>query len=124
MAPWVFLLFIGVLDFGFYAYAAIATENAARVAALYTSGDPAQAGDSLGACVYALAELNSLPNTRTLMPPCDSLPVVVTATSVTGVDGRAASRVSVTYQTVPMIPIPGLMGQLQITRVAEMRVKR
>src|SRR5260370_41507229 len=35
LAPWMLFLFVGVLDLGFYTHAAIATENAARVAAQY-----------------------------------------------------------------------------------------
>ncbi|HEY3376701.1 MAG TPA: TadE family protein, partial [Armatimonadota bacterium] len=34
MAPWIVFLFIGIFDFGFYAYAAICTQNAARAVAL------------------------------------------------------------------------------------------
>src|SRR6476646_3701085 len=41
MAPWLFLFFIAIFDFGFYAYAGIVTANAARVAALHTSISPA-----------------------------------------------------------------------------------
>src|SRR5947207_14797502 len=37
MAPWIFFLFMGTLDFGFYSYAIIATQNAARVAVMQTS---------------------------------------------------------------------------------------
>ncbi len=31
LAPWIFFLFVGIFDFGFYAYAAICTQNAARI---------------------------------------------------------------------------------------------
>ena len=34
MAPWIFFLFVGVFDCGFYAFALIGTQNAARQAAL------------------------------------------------------------------------------------------
>jgi hypothetical protein len=48
----------------------------------------------------------------------------VTVTPVAGPDGTAASSASVTYQTIPMIPIPGLLtGRLTLTRTAEMKVK-
>ncbi len=125
MLPWLFFMFIAVFDFGFYAYAAIATQNAARVAALYTASSIATSTDAIGACVYALGELNQLPNTRTLAPPCSTAPVVVTAVKLTSgtADGQPASQVSVTYTTVPLIPIPMLMGQMQLTRVVEMRIR-
>ena len=123
MAPWIFLLFLGVFDFGFYAYAAITTAHAARVAALYTSSSAANAADSSGACKYALEALQDLPNVGTTVVTCGSLPVQVTAASGTGPDGAPSSTVTVIYQTVPLFPIPGLMGQMTITRTAQMRVQ-
>lgn len=120
MSPWIFLLFIGIFDFGFYAYAGIATANAARVAALYTSYDISTATDSAGACSYALEELRKLPNTRTLTN-CSALPVTVTA-EIWNVAGEPSTRVTVTYRTVPLIPIPGFAPTATITRRAIMRV--
>ena len=32
LAPWIFFLFVGVFDMGFYSYMAICVENAARAA--------------------------------------------------------------------------------------------
>ena len=123
LAPWMLFLFVGVLDLGFYTYAAIATENAARVAAQYSAAGTATAGDSAGACTYALQEALSLPGITSGMN-CQSLPFIVTVTPVAGPDGTAASSASVTYQTIPMIPIPGLLtGRLTLTRTAEMKVK-
>jgi len=123
LAPWMLFLMVGVLDLGFYTYAAIATENAARVAAQYSAAGAATAGDSAGACTYALQEAISLPGLTSGMN-CTSLPFIVTVTPVAGPDGTAASSASVTYQTIPMIPIPGLLtGRLTLTRTAEMKVK-
>lgn len=123
LAPWLLFLFAGVLDFGFYSYAAIATENAARVAAQYGAAGSSTAGDSAGACNYALQEALALPGVTSGMN-CQSLPFVVNLTAVLGPDGTAASRASVTYQTIPMIPIPGLLqGSMTLTRTAEMKVK-
>jgi len=113
---------MGTFDFGFYAYAIICTENAARVAASVTSANFRSAGDSVTACTYALTGLNALPNV-TGLTTCASLPVQVTATAVNGPDGSPASQVSVTYQTNQLIPIPGLTGKLTLTRTAQMRVK-
>jgi Flp pilus assembly protein TadG len=123
MLPWIVFLFIGVLDAGFYGYGLIATENAARVAALYASSSSQAAGDSAGACTYALTELGMTANVNGL-GGCTSLPLKVTAQSGTGPDGSPATTVSVTYQSVPLIPIPGLLtGQLTVTRTVQMRVK-
>jgi Flp pilus assembly protein TadG len=123
LAPWVFFLLVGVLDIGFYSYAAIATENAARVAAQYASAGPSTAGDSAGACTYALQEMLALPRITTNMN-CQSLPLMVAVTPVNGPDGTPATSAAVTYQTIPMIPIPGILqGQLTLTRTVEMKVK-
>ncbi len=132
MMPWIFFLFVGVLDFGFYSYAAICTQNAARVAALSGAYSPSAASDSAGACAIVLQEMNSLPNARTLAScnagtcPTSSVsanasqPITVMACPVNGPDGAPSVQVTVTYLSVPMIPIPGaLMGQLTITRSAQ-----
>ncbi len=37
LMPWLVFLFVGILDFGFYTYAAICTQSAARAAAVATS---------------------------------------------------------------------------------------
>ena len=132
MAPWIFLLFIAIFDFGFYAYAGIATANAARVAALYTSGSAGAAIDTAGACSYALEELRSLPNVGTTLNVCSALPVQVSACSSNGGCGFACPAaeggaitacVQVTYQTVPLFPVPGMTGRMTINRIAQMRVK-
>jgi hypothetical protein len=107
---------------GFYTHAIIATQNAARAAAAYTSRSSTAAADSAGACKYALAELKTMKNVRSLTN-CNASPLVVTATAVTGADGSPASTVSVTYRTDNLIPIPGLAGQLNITRTVQMMVK-
>jgi Flp pilus assembly protein TadG len=126
MMPWIFFLFLLIVDFGFYGYAAIVTQNAARVAALATARYDSVAGNQTYACLYAKPEMRFLPNyTQFSSGTCSALPLTITATRVTAADDatKFASRVSVTYQTVPMIPIPGLMtGQLTITRTAEVRI--
>jgi len=38
MMPWLAFLFMGVFDFGFYAYASICTQNAARAVAVLKNG--------------------------------------------------------------------------------------
>jgi Flp pilus assembly protein TadG len=121
IAPWIFFLFVGTLNAGFFLYDLICAQNAVRVAATYTSSSLKLAADSAGACRAALLELNQLPNVRNVST-CSSLPVIVTANLVSGVDSAQASNVSLTYQTVPLIPMPGLVSQLTITRTVQMRV--
>src|SRR5690242_11566024 len=74
MAPWIFLLFIAIFDFGFYAYAGITTANAARAAALYTSTSTGAATDTAGACQYVLDELRKLPNVGAGTVSCGTVP--------------------------------------------------
>ena len=61
MLPWIVLIFAAVTDFGFFAYAFISVENAARVAVLYTSTDPLLANDANAACQYARGEASFRP---------------------------------------------------------------
>lgn len=150
MMPWLAFLFVGILDFGFYAYSAICTQNAARAAAIATSASITSQTNS-NACTAALGELKGLPNmigvatcqtSSGSITNADPVAASVTTLSCTSTpkcaDCTAAvcgtppipptvwptsAQAVVTYQTMPMIPIPGvLMGQLTLTRVAEMRI--
>jgi len=123
ISPWIFLLFIGALDWGFYASALISVQASVRSAALYTSGGNATAADSSGACTIVLNEIRKLPNIGTGTTTCGTNPVV-TASAITGPDGASASKVSVRYTSITLIPIPGmLMKQFTVTRNVTMRVK-
>ncbi len=130
MMPWLLFLFVGVFDVGFYCYALIATQNAARSAAVHNSISSMAASDPDGSgCQIVVAELQSMSNARTLSCPKPGLlvgpPVWVTSTLVTGPDspdGNDAAKVVVTYQTDFLIPMPGLLPRQLITRTAWMRV--
>jgi Flp pilus assembly protein TadG len=127
MAPWIFLLFVSLFDFGFYAYAGMATANAARAAALRTSSSIANAADQQLACIFARRELRMLFNVSQ-STNCQALPLVVTAVAGSRPNqfGTATptSIVSITYQTPQLFPLPWLMGRFTVTRVSEMRVYR
>ena len=133
MVPWIFFLFIGVLDFGFYVYASIATANAARAAALRTSTSKSAADDDALACLHALGELSMMPNSFGFDVTCASGDLVVDAALCPGgavcslacPSGDAnCAAVRVTYSTPQLVPIPGvLMGKLVIARTATMRIK-
>ncbi|MFN7998264.1 MAG: TadE family protein [Bryobacteraceae bacterium] len=122
LCPWILFLFAGTFDVGFCAYSLIATQSAARVAAQYASQGPTTAVDQNGVCTWALAELNTLPGAHGLNS-CSANPVIVTTSKVTGVDGAQAASVSVTYQTIPLIQIPGFPSRFNITRTAQMRLQ-
>ena len=123
LSPWVFMLSIGALDWGFYGSALISVQSAARSAALYTSTSATTATDLAKACDIVLGELRNLPNIGTSVTTCGSNPLV-TATAVTGPDAAPAAQISVRYQTVSLIPIPGLLAkQFTFTRVVTMRLR-
>ncbi len=139
MAPWVFLLLIAVFNFGFYAYAAISTANAARVGALYAASSRGSSTDLVITCNQAVDELRSLPNVgagvipAATAPTCTAGPVTVRLDALSGnqcadYDPTAAAptecvRVSVTYQTVQLFPLPWMMGRMNLTRIVEARMK-
>ena len=125
MTPWILLLFLGVYDFGFFIYASICVQNAARVAAM---GNALEGGvDQTAACNLVLNEMSSLPNITLGTTTCStSLGVtnanplaVVVVLDTSGPDGNAnVIEVTVQYLSLQLFPIPGLMGQMTMTRTA------
>jgi Flp pilus assembly protein TadG len=145
MMPWLLFLFVGVFDFGFYAYALIATQNAARAAAVHNSISKSAATDpDFSGCQIVIAELSAVAygrtmtgcNTPTLRVESDFCPGATGSSSSSSsstqkypcppqssVGNTDAAQVVVTYQSALLIPIPGLLpGQLTITRPAVMLV--
>ncbi len=131
--PWLVFMFIGVLDFGFYNYAAIATENAARVGALSYSSDAARTWRHT--CQLVIQEMQTLPNVNasswcSTSPSgiTSDLPVALSVTQLTGPDGRPAVQVRVDYRTLPMPLIVshegGLLtgGAMTCTRTLQLRL--
>jgi Flp pilus assembly protein TadG len=123
LSPWVIFLFIGVVDWGFYAVSLISLENATRVAAVYAS--TGNSSDTDGICTILRNELGSLSNMQGVSTCGGSSPVSFTPTTLTGAsspDGNNAIQMSVTYTTPQMIPIPGLLAsKFTITRTVKMR---
>ena len=125
MMPWYAFLFVGAYDFGFISYGLIATQSAARVAAMYCSGSSSLAANcGTAACNYAIDSLKMMPNIGSAVTTCSSSPLVVNSSVVSSVDSSNASQVAVAYTTPVLIPIPGLLpGQLTITRTVIMKVQ-
>lgn len=139
MAPWLIFLFVGAMDWGFYAYALIATEAAARVGCLYASTSSTTATDTTTVCQnYALNQLRRMSNVGTSMTSCASgssvsasSPVGVSATLLsagTSADGNPAAQVSVTYMTPIFVPVilnrsTVIPRQVTITRTVQMRLR-
>lgn len=127
LVPWIVLSFVAAFNFGIFAYALISTENAARSAATYASQSlaVAQSGSIVTqVCPYVLGELGDAPGAGALSV-CTGSPVRVTVTPRTpGAPSLNTVRVSVTYNTMQLIPLPGLMaGSLAITRTVEMPIR-
>jgi hypothetical protein len=121
LSPWIIFLFIGVFDWGFYAYSLITLETATRSAASWNANHNSPT-DSAGACTIVTSEMQTLVNMGGVTT-CTGNPVSVAATQETGPDSEPAAQVSVTYTTPSLIPIPGLLaGQFTITRTVQMKL--
>jgi len=121
--PWIYLLFVGALDFGFYSYALINVQNAVRAAAVNAGQYRALSSDQAEACRQVLGDLGKLPNASAFGSGCSSGPLRVTVSSFTDSQAQLATRVQASYTTVQLLSIPGLVpSQITVTRTAEMRV--
>ena len=128
LMPWYIFLFVGALDWGFFSHALISTASAARVVALYASKDSGHSAttptNNTNTCLLALDELRFAANDPTSLITCAALPVIVSYSAVTGADGQAAAMVTVQYQTVQLVPIPGILGnQFTFQRTVRMRIR-
>ena len=120
IVPWYIFLFVGVFDWGFYSHALISVQSAVRVAGLYAAGQSSLPSVS-SVCPYVRNELKIVANVNDSLT-CTASPIVLTVTSVTGADGNPAYRISLTYTTLQLIPIPGLLtNQATFTRTLQMR---
>lgn len=128
LVPWLVFAFVAAFNFGIFAYALISTQNAARSGAMYASQSltVAQSGTIVTqVCTYVLGELGDAPGVGSGVTTCTGAPVAVTVTAMTpGAGNMNTVQVSVTYNTMQLIPLPGLMaGSLSITRMVEMPIR-
>lgn len=122
LSPWIFFMFIGLFDWGFYAYSLITLETATRSAAVWNSSH-ATPNDSATACTIVTNEMQTLINMAGVTTCGTGSAVSVTSQQVTGPDSEAATQVAVTYTTPSLIPIPGILAkQVTITRVVTMKI--
>lgn len=124
VAPWIFFAFVGVIDFGFYAYWLMTVTNASRTAAHVASElGSAQAQ----ACNEVLNEMRGVIGWAGASTTCDASPLIVTVTPLdetttpASADASQSVLVSVTWETTPLIPVPGILQGFTIRRDAEMR---
>jgi hypothetical protein len=128
LIPWVVFAFVAAFNFGIFAYALISTQNAARSAAMFASQSltVAQSGNIVTqVCPYVLGELGDAPGVGSGVSSCTGAPVTVAVTARTPGSGNMNTvKVSVTYHTMQLIPLPGLMaGSLSITRTVEVPIR-
>jgi Flp pilus assembly protein TadG len=124
ISPWIFLLFIGALDWGFYASALVSLQAGVRSAVTYTATGSSTASSSSEACTIVLNEIRKLPNIGSGTTDCSSNPVVTAEYLASGPGGSPASRVTVTYTSITLVPMPGLLRkQFTVTRRAVMRLR-
>ena len=146
MAPWIFLLFIAVFDLGFYSYAVIATQNAARSAAMHIARSTTYMADLPRVCLVARRELQGMPNVGPTLASCaanaagvsDGQPIAVEIQTILDNSGGNltpldpppvttgepwAVRVLVTYRSPQLFPLPGLAGRITVTRFSEARIR-
>ena len=127
LAPWILLLFAGVLNHGMYSYAIMATGNATRAAALSIQafGAADAAGATTIACRQAAAEMQYLANVDVATEICSGSDLTVVANFVdaaSSADGLyPAWNVAITYTTVPLMPLPFMPGQMTIVKDVEVR---
>lgn len=124
LMPWYAFLFVGAFDLGYYQHALVSTEAAARAAVMYTSQNSTTATNQATACIYALNELKITQNVPS-SSSCNAAPLIVTASLVnSGADGLPAASVTVKYQTLGLIPIPGLLSnQFWFSQTLQMRLR-
>ena len=138
MAPWLIFMFVGAMDWGFYAYALIATESAARVVACTLSASASTATDTTTVCNYAIGQLKRMANVGTSVSSRASGTSVSAGSPGGGLGDRglpdpmatlSAAQVSVTYLTpvyIPMVPDrtdPRSQTGNTITRTIQMRLR-
>jgi len=121
LSPWIIFLFVGLFDWGFYAYSLITLENATRSAASWNANHN-QPTNVTDACTIATSEMQSLVNMGGVTT-CTGSPVSVSAAQVVGPDNDPAAMVAITYTTPRLIPIPGILrNQYTITRTVTMKL--
>jgi len=124
--PWYIFLFVGAVDMGFYSYALISVENAARVGAIYCAASSTTCTSNTPVCPYALGALADLPNIPAALTTCNASPVTVTVSyPASGTpDGQPDVQVTVAYVLPALAGIPGLLpGQYTATRTVSMKLQ-
>lgn len=127
LVPWFVFLFVGILDLGYYSYALITAQSAARTAVLFTSSSTSASTQSTLACSYVYDQLTSNINLTTATTCTSPSPISLTTAVVTGPEGvvNSASTVTIEFTSATLIPIPGVLpANIPIVRTATMMIGR
>ncbi len=118
LVPFVFFLFLGLTNFGFFCYAFITVGHAAEVGASYIASAVLQ-NSQPAACDVILRDMQSLPNVPAVTT-CNAAPlqVAVTQNYQEPATGEPAAQVKVTYDTIQLFPLPFMSGKMTINRWA------
>jgi Flp pilus assembly protein TadG len=125
LVPWFVFLFVGVLDLGYYNYALITAQSAARTAALFTSSSLSASTQTDQACTYVYDQLTSNINLSGATTCTGTSPISLTTSVGLGPDGNSASTVTVQFTSATLIPIPALLpANFPVARTAQMMIGR
>jgi hypothetical protein len=127
LAPWIFFLFVGVLDLGFWCYSMISLENGVRAAGLYAAVHPLPNSPSSADLtslqtqlqVAACAEMFHVIN---IPAGCANIAVSTPVPVTNAFPTPNHVRFTVTAPMPVMVPIPGLLKASNITRQVEVPV--
>lgn len=123
--PWFVFLFVGVLDLGFYTYALITAQSAARTAVLFTSSSTSASTQSDLACSHVIDQLTPNINLSGSSTCGGTSPITLTTSVASTTDGHPSSTVTVQFTSPLMIPIPGILpAHVPIVRTAQMIIGR
>ena len=116
MLPWLIFLFVGSFDWGYYSHALISVESATRVAALYGANAANGNVSQSAACTLVLGEMSIAPNVGNLTGCTGSIgatqSVILTPTCPapsSSLGNVNYVQIDLYYQTVSLIPIPGIL---------------
>ena len=128
LVPWFVFLFIGILDLGYYNYALVTAQSAARTAVLFTSSSASASTQTTQACSYVYDQLTSNINLSGATTCVSPSPITLSTSVGTSVDGNSAtsaSTVTVQFTSATLIPIPGILpASIPVSRTAVMLIGR
>jgi hypothetical protein len=124
--PWFVFLFVGVLDLGYFNYALITAQSAARTAVLFTSSSASASTQTVDTvCTYVYDQLTSNINLSGATTCSGTSPIILSTAVGAGPDGNSASTVTIQFTSATLIPIPAILpANFPVARTAQMIIGR